>query len=269
MASASIRTTEKKQVIDLATIGGLIIAFTLVIIAIILGGTPQAFVNVPSVLIVFGGTIGVVIAGYRFRDLGGALRYVGTAFSRQQVIISEVGLQLVELGLASRQQGLLQMQSAISTVEDKPLLVKGLGLAIDGATDEEIEEIMSGEAANVMDTREQTVTLLRKGADVAPAMGLIGTLVGLVQMLAQLDDPASIGPSMAIALLTTFYGVIFANMVLSPFANKLDRNGRDEDLLNKMYIIAAGSIQRQENPRRLEMLINSLLPEKSHIAYFD
>ncbi len=269
MTGSSIRTTEKKQVIDLATIIGLVVAFALVVVAIFLGGTPQAFVNVPSVLIVFGGTIGVVVAGYRFRDVGGAFKYVGTTFSRQQMIVSEVALQLIELGLAGRQQGLLQMQSAMSSIEDKPLLVRGLSLAIDGATDQEIEEIMNGESLNVTETREQSVGLLRKGADAAPAMGLIGTLVGLVQMLAQLDDPASIGPSMAVALLTTFYGVIFANMLLTPFANKLERNGRDEDILNRMYVIAAGSIQRQENPRRLEMLINALLPPKEQIAYFD
>ncbi len=269
MASASIRTTEKKQVIDVATILGLIVAFALVAMAIFLGGTPQAFINIPSVLIVIGGTFGVVVAGTRFNDIGGTAKYLLTTISRQQLIIGEVALQLIELGLAGRQQGLLQMQSALSTIEDKPMLVRGLSLAIDGATDEEIQEIMTGDALNVTELREQSITLLRKGADTSPAMGLIGTLVGLVQMLAQLDDPASIGPSMAVALLTTFYGVILANMLFTPLANKLDRNGRDEDILNRMYILAAGSVQRQENPRRLEMLINALLPEKEQISFFD
>ena len=269
MASSSIRTTEKKHIIDIATIIGLSIAFSLVVMAIFLGGTPQAFINIPSILIVIGGTFGVIIAGTRFSDIGSTSKYILTTFSRQQLNIHDVGLQLIELGLASRQQGLLQMQSALSSIEDKPMLLRGLSLAIDGSSDDEIQEIMAGEADNITNIREQSISLLRKAADTAPAMGLIGTLVGLVQMLAQLDDPSSIGPSMAVALLTTFYGVILANMLFSPFANKLERNGQDEDTLNRMYIISAGSIQRQENPRRLEMLVNALLPEKEQLAYFD
>ncbi|MCH9844969.1 MAG: MotA/TolQ/ExbB proton channel family protein [Alphaproteobacteria bacterium] len=269
MASSSIRTTEKKHIIDIATIIGLLVAFTLVIMAIFLGGTPQAFINIPSVLIVVGGTFGVVIAGTRFRDFVGAVKYVVTTFSRQQLIVGEVALQLIELGLAGRQQGLLQMQGALASIQDKPMLVRGISLAIDGASDEEIQEIMTGEALNITELREQSISLLRKASESSPAMGLIGTLVGLVQMLAQLDDPSSIGPSMAVALLTTFYGVILAHMVFIPFANKLDRNGRDEDIFNRMYILSAASIQRQENPRRLEMLINALLPEREQITYFD
>ena len=116
-----------------------------------------------------------------------------TTVSRQQLIVGDVALQLIELGLAGRQQGLLQMQSALATIQDKPMLVRGISLAIDGASDEEIQEIMTGEALNITELREQSIALLRKAAETSPAMGLIGTLVGLVQMLAQLDDPSTIG----------------------------------------------------------------------------
>jgi chemotaxis protein MotA len=115
----------------------------------------------------------------------------------------------------------------------------------------------------------KSASVLKKAAEFAPAMGLIGTLIGLVQMLGNLDDPASIGPSMAVALLTTFYGAVLANMVFSPMASKLERNSGEEAIVNSIYVMGASSIGRQENPRRLEMLLNSVLPPAKRIQYFD
>ena len=100
-------------------------------------------------------------------------------------------------------------------------------------------------------------------------MGLIGTLVGLVQMLGNLDDPSSIGPAMAVALLTTFYGAILATMVFNPLASKLERNSDAEAMVNQIYAIGATSISRQENPRRLEMMLNTILPPVKRVNYFD
>jgi len=99
-------------------------------------------------------------------------------------------------------------------------------------------------------------------------MGLIGTLVGLVQMLGMLEDPSTIGPSMAVALLTTFYGAILANLVFTLLASKLERNGAEDELMNEMYVMAAASIARQEYPRRLEMLLNMILPPENMMVYF-
>lgn len=110
--------------------------------------------------------------------------------------------------------------------------------------------------------------VLRKAAEVAPAMGLIGTLIGLVQMLGNLEDPAAIGPGMAIALLTTFYGAVLSNMMFSPLATKLERNSAEESLVANLYMLAAGSICRKENPRRLEMLFNAMLPPARQIQFF-
>ena len=100
-------------------------------------------------------------------------------------------------------------------------------------------------------------------------MGLIGTLIGLVQMLGQLDDPSTIGPSMAVALLTTFYGAVLSNMLFSPLAAKLERNSDEEVLLNTIYLTGVTSIGRKENPRRLEMLVNTLLPPAQRVQFFD
>ena len=100
-------------------------------------------------------------------------------------------------------------------------------------------------------------------------MGLIGTLIGLVQMLGNLEDPSSIGPAMAVALLTTFYGAVLANMFFLPLANKLERNSLVEHRVNHIYALGAASISRQENPRRLELLLNTILPPAQRVNYFD
>ena len=110
---------------------------------------------------------------------------------------------------------------------------------------------------------------MRKAAEVAPAMGLIGTLVGLVQMLGRLDDPTSIGPAMAVALLTTLYGAILANMLFAPLATKLERNATEEALVNQIYLTGLNSILRQENPRRLELQLNTLLPPAQRLRVFN
>ena len=116
---------------------------------------------------------------------------------------------------------------------------------------------------------ECTIRILRKAAEISPAMGLIGTLVGLVQMLGNLEDPNTIGPSMAIALLTTFYGVILANMVFTPLASKLERNSKDDMIIASLYVMSAASIGKQESPRRLEMLLNTALPPEHRVTYYE
>ena len=113
-----------------------------------------------------------------------------------------------------------------------------------------------------------TADILRRAGEVAPAMGLIGTLLGLVQLLGRLSDPSAIGPAMAVALLTTFYGAILAHMVFLPFAAKADRSRETEQLVNSVYTLGASSIGRKENPRRLEVALNALLPPNKQVQYF-
>ena len=121
----------------------------------------------------------------------------------------------------------------------------------------------------MVNRHSRSAGVLRRAAEVAPAMGLIGTLVGLVQLLGNLQQPESIGPAMALALLTTLYGAILANMVFVPLASKLERNSINEAMVLNVYAIGASSISRQENPRRLEMLINAILPPAKRVRYFD
>jgi len=128
---------------------------------------------------------------------------------------------------------------------------------------------MRTELHAIADRHNKGADILRRAAEVAPAMGLIGTLVGLVQMLGNLDDPSAIGPAMAVALLTTFYGAVLGNMVFAPLASKLERKSDEEALLNEIYLLGITSIARQESPRRLEVLLNTILPPANRISYFD
>ncbi|MDP6174967.1 MAG: MotA/TolQ/ExbB proton channel family protein, partial [Rhodospirillales bacterium] len=145
----------------------------------------------------------------------------------------------------------------------------GISMIVDGTPTGEVETIMRRDMQATLQRHRRSAAVLRRAAEFSPAMGLIGTLIGLVQMLGNLDDPTTIGPSMAIALLTTFYGAVLANMVFIPLASKLERNSAHEEMVSGVYLTGTISIGRQENPRRLEMLLNSIMPPAQRIQFFD
>ncbi|MFD1379058.1 motility protein A [Fodinicurvata halophila] len=137
---------------------------------------------------------------------------------------------------------------------------KAISLVVDGIPADDVARILEREVYATMQRHMKSAGILRRAGEVAPAMGLIGTLIGLVQMLGRLEDPSTIGPAMAVALLTTFYGAVLANMVFTPLASKLERNADVEAQVNQIYAMGTASIGRQENPRRLEVALNSILP---------
>ena len=149
-----------------------------------------------------------------------------------------------------------------------PFLYKGFSMAVDGVSGDEIEAVLGQDLMATAQRHQRSADVLRRAAEYAPAMGLIGTLIGLVQMLGNLQDPTSIGPAMALALLTTFYGAVLANIVFSPLAAKLERNSAEEALVNHVYLLGAVSVSRQENPRHLEAMLNSVLPPAERIRFF-
>jgi len=142
-------------------------------------------------------------------------------------------------------------------------------MAIDGSKPEDIHHILSQEIAASHERHKRTASITQRASEIAPAMGLIGTLVGLVQMLADLENPETIGPAMAVALLTTFYGAILGTVVMGPLAVKLEKNSNDESLINTLICLGAVSIARQDNPRKLEIELNAALPPHQQIHYFD
>ena len=263
-----VRTPSVRSIVDVATLFGITGAFALIVTAIFLGGSPYAFIDIPSICIVIGGTFGITTACYSFRDIGTAFSIVVSTVFYHHRSPSSAAIHVLQLAQLARRNGMLAMEPYVPRLMNEEMLHKGLKMLIEGATGDEIERIMRGEMQAAARRHARSVGVLRKAAEISPAMGLIGTLVGLVQMLGNLNDPGMIGPSMAVALLTTFYGAVLANMVFTPLASKLERNSNEEALINQIHVMAAASIGRHENPRRLEMLLNTILPPDRRIEFF-
>lgn len=265
----NIRVGKSKASMDFATLIGLISGFGLIIAAIILGGDPTSFINPPSILIVIGGTLAITSMCFSVSDMSRSLKIIAKTFFYSSRDPSDAAIQVLQIAELARRQGVLSLQNVLDSIKAEPFLHKGMLMVVDGTPGEEVEAIMRRDLNATMQRHHKGANILRKAAEFAPAMGLIGTLIGLVQMLGNLDNPATIGPAMAVALLTTFYGAVLANMVFSPMASKLERNSTEEAMVNTVYMMGAASIGRQENPRRLEMLLNSILPPAKRIQYFD
>ncbi len=247
----------------------MVVGFGLVGAAIAVGGSPLAFVDVPSVLIVIGGTFAITMISFSLNEIIKGQGLMLKAVFNKAADPAAAALKVLELADLARKNGVLGMQESLKNLDDSPFLQKGLAMVVDGTPGDDVEKVMRQEIKGMSARHEKGVSILQRAGTVAPAMGLIGTLIGLVQMLGNLDDPNSIGPSMAVALLTTMYGAVLANMVFNPLAGKLERNSKEEQLLMNVYTLGAGSIGRQENPRRLETLINTLLPPAKRVQFFD
>jgi len=255
--------------LDLATLLGVVGAFAVIGLAMILGGSPQSFVDIPALLIVFGGTFLVTTISFTLKEVVRAQRVMLRAIVYHAETPEEAARRILHLASLSREKGPLEVERTVKTTNQSRFLGQAAALVADGLPAEEIESILTQEKIATRERHIRSAGVLRRASDVAPAMGLIGTLVGLIQMLGNLDDPSTIGPSMAVALLTTFYGAVLANMVFQPLANKLERNSDNELMVNRIYTIGATSISRQENPRRLEIIINSILSPAQRVKYFD
>lgn len=258
-----------RSTMDMATVVGLICAFGLIGGAIVLGGSPGSFINPPSFLIVVGGTLAVTTVCFSLPEMSRTFRVVMKTFFYSSREPSDAAIQVLQIAEMARKQGVLALQNVLGSIQAEPFLHKGVSMVVDGSPGGEVETIMRRDLHSTLQRHSKSTNVLRKMGEFSPAMGLIGTLIGLVQMLGNLDDPSTIGPSMAIALLTTFYGAVLANLVFLPLAAKLERNSTEEALVNSVYMMGAASIGRQENPRRLEMLLNSLLPPSQRVHYFD
>ena len=268
-AGRNSRRGARPRAFDGATIFGLGGAFVLISIAVLLGGSWGAFVDIPALLIVFGGTTAVTTISFNLADIRTTQSIVAKSLFTATRDAGDAARNVISLAEIARQRGTLELQEHLVTLRNEPYLVRGLTLVIDGTPGAEAERLMRKELHAIADRHAKGASVLRRAADVAPAMGLIGTLVGLVQMLGNLEDPSAIGPAMAVALLTTFYGAVLGNMVLAPLAGKLERKSDDEALVNEVYLLGVSSIGRQESPRRLETLVNTILPPAKRVSFFD
>ena len=244
---------------DLATIIGILIAFGLVIAA--LGGDALLFFDLSSLLIVCGGTIGAVLVTYPLESVLSVARIIRKTFLSKAQDPGEIIVQFVDYASRVRREGILSLEAHLKNIPDD-FLRKGLQLTVDGLDPQLIQEILETDTACLEERHLKGAEILQTFGTLAPGMGMVGTIIGLVLMLKRMNDPSTIGPAMAVALLTTFYGAIMANLVFNPMAGKLRARSREEVLTRTMIVEGIMSISRGENPRILEEKMNSYLPPK-------
>lgn len=254
---------------DLATVLGLLFAIGFIAAAIFSGQSDANFFNVPALLIVLFGTIAATSISYTPDELARAGSIIGKSLVRKVYDAPNLARSLVDLAIVARKKGLLALTAYDQDLRRNPFLARAIQLVVDGYNPEDINRLLGQEIDAQVERHKRSASITTRASEIAPAMGLIGTLVGLVQMLADLENPEMIGPSMAVALLTTFYGAILGTIIMAPLAEKLRKNSADETRIKTIIKIAAVSIASQDNPRRLEMLINSELPPSERINYFE
>lgn len=265
----TIRISKSRVSLDFTTVFGIILTFVLIGIAILIGKSDANFFNLPSFLIVVLGTMTVTAVSFSWEEFANAGKVIGNSLFRKRLAGSIMARQLMDVSVLAKKRGLLALSSAENELKKDPHLFKAVQIVTDGYSPEDIERVLAQDLDALVERHRRSANILRRASEISPAMGLIGTLIGLVQMLANLQDPETIGPAMAVALLTTFYGAILGTAVFAPMAAKLERNSNEEAMIRTLIMIAMSSIARQDNPRRLEMLLNSELPPSERIKYFD
>lgn len=248
---------------DIASVVGVVVAFSLIFASILLapGASIKAFIDYPSVMVVVGGGIAASVICFplkRFLGIHGVLKKV---FLNRQEDIPALIETIVSLAETARRDGLLALENRLEEV-DNPFIVLGIQMAVDGTSAEVIEDVMRSEMQAVATRHKDGRNLFEALGKFAPAFGMIGTLVGLIIMLGNMDDPSSIGPGMAVALLTTLYGAILANVLFLPFAEKLGLISREELRAREIIIRGIMAIQSGDNPRVIEQKLSTFVPPK-------
>ncbi len=246
---------------DLGTLLGILTGFGLVFYSIAAGVGLGAFIDMQSLLIVLGGTIGASLINYPLKDMLGATKVAKNAFLFKSLNPTSVILRMTDFANRARREGILALEEAV-TESDNWFLKKGIQLAVDGEDPKSIETILDTEIAWLRERHRLGAEIFQTMGAAAPALGLIGTLIGLVGMLQNMDDPSTIGPSMAVALLTTFYGALFANLLFNPIAGKLRTRSNEEVLVWELTREGVLSISAGDNPRMMEQRLNAFLAPK-------
>ena len=257
---------------DLATLLGIIIGFVMVVIGIItsttnptLKGIMETFVDIPSIAVTIGGSLAGMLTSYTFKTFIGHLKGFSIAMKDPKLDNGQVISKIIELSNTARKEGLLALEEVAQGLDDE-FMKKGILLIVDGTEPELVRGILETELVNLDTRHKSTIGFFDNWAALAPAWGMIGTLLGLVNMLKNLSDSAAIGPNMAVALLTTLYGSLIANWICVPISNKLKLQNNDEYQLREIIIEGLLSIQAGENPRVIEEKLKSFLSPSARTA---
>jgi chemotaxis protein MotA len=245
--------------VDLATLVGLVGGISIILAAIMTKGSLIMFADPGSLFIVAGGTLAATLIRFPLKTVLGAFKVALVTFKNKNESPVALINQAVELAKIVRKDGLLALEN--QNVENT-FLAKGLRLCVDGLEPDFVNKVLTQEMEQTLERHETGQKIFKAIGDSAPAMGMIGTLIGLVMMLSNMNDPKSIGPSMAVALLTTLYGALIANLVALPIADKLEIRTIEEGLNKNLVIESISAIQEGRNPRVMEELLMSYMPGK-------
>lgn len=233
---------------------GLIVGAGLIVKAIMDGGEIKIFINIPSLLIAVGGSFAAILINFTTAQIKNVMKVTKNAFSAQIWNANELPDLFGTMAYIARREGLLGLENEMGNVKDD-FFRRGIQMVIDGADSEEVKKILETELDCLQERHQLGQKFFLTWGNFAPAFGMVGTLIGLVQMLANLSDPTTIGPSMAVALLTTLYGSVLANLVLNPIAGKLALRSDEEIFYKGLVIEGVLAIQAGTNP----MLIQEML----------
>ncbi|WP_394218031.1 flagellar motor protein MotP [Halobacillus trueperi] len=248
---------------DLLTPLGITVGFAMVMFGIMANagfGGFKSFIQVSSIFIVLGGLVAAILVNFNMREVKLTFRVTKEAFKTSDMNLRELITLFVSLSEKARREGLLALETELEDVED-PFIKKGILLAVDGIEPEVINDIMKAEIVAVEERHQRGRAIIEKAGEYAPAWGMIGTLIGLVLMLQSLSNPATLGPQMAVALLTTFYGTLLANLVFIPMAGKLENKTYEEMFIKQVIIEGVIGVQSGQNPKILEEKLSAFLSE--------
>jgi chemotaxis protein MotA len=218
-------------------------------------------------MIVVGGTLGATMINYPLKDVFKAVSIVKNAFFSKNLSADDIVKRFVDFGGKARKEGILALEADVKNIDDE-FLGRGLQLSVDGLEPQAIETIMETEVEFLRERHQMGAEIFSTMGTFSPALGMIGTLIGLVQMLQSMDDPSTIGPAMAVALLTTFYGSVMANLIYMPIAGKLRTRSKEETLIKEMTVQGIISLAKGENPRILEQkMLAFMAPKERKTSY--
>ncbi|MBU5254761.1 motility protein A [Tissierella praeacuta] len=250
---------------DIATILGLFLGIGFTIWGILQSGSLSDYWDFPSVIIVLGGTVAATFLAYPLKEISKIGKVLQKAFTHKSTSPNEIIENIINLANVARKEGLLSLEEYASKLEDD-FLKKGIMLIVDGTDPDLVRNILETELMFLEERHGQGQGTLEAMGAFAPAFGMLGTLIGLINMLQKMDDPKAIGPNMSVALITTFYGSALANIIFLPLAQKLKVRSKSEVLVKELMIEGLLSIQAGENPRIIEEKLKTFIPPEMRVS---
>lgn len=253
---------------DLGTVVGWVLIVALLFGSMAIGVGIGPYIDIPSVMIVFGGTTGCLMVGFKMEQLKKLFTFYGVAIKPVQVNIPQTIQKMVNYSTKARRDGILALESDVNN-EENEFLKKGLSMAVDGNEPDAIRTLLEIDMDQTNARHGGNIKIFEQVGGFSGAMGMIGTLIGLVAMLLNMSDPSAIGPAMAVALLTTLYGAMIGNILGGPVANILSIRNDDEIMEKQVILEGIMAIQSGDNPRTLESKLMAYLPPKDRKSQFE